>query len=171
MKYIFYTLILFTLLSSCSSDATQVTPEFINFAAVANNADDITATRKTEAFRGKVSLTPLNNELVVIADQEGGDRSLAFVLQTEDRADIQPAEFTNAWVVYLQDHLLIFDEGSDRGIRLSIKDRALDSPVINESATFTDLVVGYGLARYTDQVVRKEDLESVNSYLEARSKQ
>lgn len=171
MKYSFLLLFLLVLLSSCQTEPQAFVPEFINFEAVANNADDITASRKTEAFRGKVSVSVLENELVAIVDQEGGSRSIAYVLQTESRADAQPFEFANAWVVYLQDHLLIVDEKSNRKIRWSIAGRALDSPVVSESMTFTETVSGYGLARYTDQVVRKEDLNTSSSYLEARSRQ
>ncbi len=171
MHKLFIYVILMMGLLACQNEQLNIeAPSFINFSAVTNNADESTTARKTEAFRAKVSLQGVgSNEIVVIADALEGGRSLAYVLQQDASFTGEALEFTSAWVVYLQDHLLLIDERSDRRIKLSIQNRPLDTEIVSESATFTQVIAGVGLARYPDQSVRPEQLSTVTSYLMARS--
>jgi len=157
------------LFSACQNDSnTSILPDFINLAAIENNADDAGQLgRSSEAFRASVHLQKLGNgEIVVITDELESGRSIAFVLQRDVPYVGTPIEMPKAWVIYLQDHLLLIDEGSDRRLKLSIGNRPLNTEVVNESASFSQEIKGVGLARYPDQAIRPEQLSEASSYLE-----
>jgi len=162
-------LFLCLLTTACQNDsASEILPDFINFAAVENNADDAANfSRSSEAYRARVHLQKLGNEeIVVIADDLESGRSLAYILQRDIPFVGEATVMDKAWVIYLQDHLLLIDERSDRRLKLSIGNRPLDTEVVSESASFTQEIKGVGLARYPDQSIRPEQLSGASSYLE-----
>lgn len=170
MNKVFTFLTLSFLILSCQNEGgdAAVRPEFINFDAVENNVDAMTAGRKSEAYRAAVSLVPVGDEeIVVLAKREEDGESLAYVLQT-DILDATPKEMSAAWVVYLQDHLLLFDEASGNSYHLAIGDRPLDSEVINESYAFSTTMKGSGLARYRNNTTSADGLRGAASYLATR---
>ncbi|PHI19978.1 hypothetical protein CEQ90_10540 [Lewinellaceae bacterium SD302] len=174
MKYLslFALLLAFT---ACQSSATDTPPPetfnrpvFIDFEYIESQVNR--PGRRLEAYQADISAQRVGEqETVVLAKSLEGGNSTAYVL-SQETGEGSNFEMERGWVVFLQDHLLLISEDGRERVRVSVKDRPFESPAIGESAEFTDVRSGYGLARYGEQGVTSPDLEGVSSYLEARSR-
>lgn len=177
MRIPFFLLVLFILTacgeqSTLGTDAELTRPDFINWDYADRLTDDRDPTngRKVTLRQANVSVHSLTEEIVVLAETEAGE-NFSFVLQQEENSSFSMIELDRAYFLYLQDHLLLVSSDGTRRIRLSLTDKALESSLIAESATFTESYFGFGLAKYHGiQPVRASDLEEVNSYQEARAR-
>ena len=174
MKYLSL-LLLLLVITACQNSATDRPavesfnrPAFVDFEYIASQTNR--PGRRLEAFQADITVHRVGEqESVVLAKVLDGGHSNAYVLSQETGSG-SDVDMERGWLVFLQDHLLLISEDGRERIRFSVQDRAFDSPAIGESAQFTEVRKGYGLARYGEQGVTPDDLNGVASYLEARSR-
>lgn len=156
--------------ASISSDQEFTRPDIINWKYVDNLPAEPAGNRAVKVYQSDVAIAAVGNEEIVVLTGPAENPS-AYVLQQENRGAQPDQELENAWIVYLNDHLIIISEDGKRKMRYSLNGKRINSQVLNDGISYDVVHEGFGLSRYHDrQPVTIEDLKAANSYLEARAR-